>query len=223
MPDMPGLVARPRFMRLHDDYLNQSREHRRQFAYLLLCGDPLAGVFRQLGVGGAADWRHLEREFYAETGSLAYWPYDRWGYLGNKQEILRQGLLEAVRVAERLAESKMTRQNFRRPVAPDPVPRRLETWWLCSGNRFEVDVLDGDNQVTMMILTPAMPDLPDKRKVKLEHDGFVWTVAHEDVITHYLGQYRSDQSRYPSVKQPYKVSKGAKDRRNLRRINKFSE
>ena len=26
MPDMPGLIARPRFMRLHDEYLNASRD-----------------------------------------------------------------------------------------------------------------------------------------------------------------------------------------------------
>lgn len=29
MPDMPGLVARPRFMQVHDAYLNESTETRR--------------------------------------------------------------------------------------------------------------------------------------------------------------------------------------------------
>jgi hypothetical protein len=211
-------------MRLHDAYLNDSTENRRKFALGLLSGDPLAGIYRHLGIGNAKDWRHLEREYYAEDGALAYWPENRWGYLGNKQEILRQGALEAIRVAERLPESKMTRQNFKKPVPPTPVERRLETWWMCSGSRFEVNVLDGENQVTMMILTPAMPpDLADSRKVKLEKDGFVWTVGHKDVLKRYLNEYPAGQSRYPTLKDSYKVSKGAKDRKDLRRINKFQE
>lgn len=223
MPDMPGLVARPRFMRVHDAYLNDSTEHRRKFALSLLAGDPLAGIYRHLGIGKAADWRHLEREFYAEDGALAYWPNNRWGYLGNKQGILRQGILETLRVAEGLAESKMTRQHFRKTVPPKPVRRRIETWWLCSGSRFEVNVLDGENQVTMMILTPAMPDLPDNRKVKLEKDGIIWTVGHKDVLKRYLSEYPAGQKRYPTLKEPYNVSRGAKDRKDLRRINKFQE
>jgi hypothetical protein len=235
MPDMPGLVARPRFMRLHDEYLNESTENRRRFGLGLLSGDPLAGIYRQLGIGNAPDWRHLEREFYAEEGLLAYWPYNRFGYLGNKQEILRQGTLEAIRVADGLPASKMTRQYFNKPVTPGPVDRRLETWWMCSGNRFEVNVLDGDVQVTMMILTPAMPPLPDSRKVKLEQDGDIWTVGHKDVLSRYLSEYRADQTRYPTLEQPYKTnrtskssnisdtSQGAKERKDLRRINKFRE
>lgn len=223
MPDMPGLVARPKFMRLHDAYLNDSTENRRKFAYGLLCGDPIAGIYRQLGIGSAKDWRHLEREFYGEDGALAYWPYNRWGYLGNKQEILRQGALEAIRVAERLPASRMTRQNFRTPVEPKPVKRYIETWWMCSGNRFEVNVLDGDHQVTMMILTPGMPNLSDNRKVKLEKDGFVWTVAHKDVLKRYLSEYPAGQSRYPKLQDPYPISKGAKERKDLGRINKFQE
>ncbi len=224
MPDMPGLVARPRFLRLHDDYLNQSIETRRRFALGLLAGDPLAGVYRHLGIGKAADWRHLEREYYAEDGPLAYWPYNRFGYLGNKQEILRQGVLETIRVADGLAESKMTRSHFKTPLPPDPVSRRIESWWMCSGNRFEVNVLDGDAQVTMMILTPAMPSLPDSRKPKLEHPGDIWTVGHKNVLQGYLGEYRKDQTNYPALQQPYKISKGGgKDRRDLRRINKFEE
>lgn len=223
MPDMPGLIARPRFMRLHDDYLNDSVENRRRFGLGLLAGDPIAGIYRHLGIGQAKDWRHLEREFYAEEGALAYWPYNRWGYLGNKQEILRQGAIETIRVAEGLPESKMTRQHFSRPWTPGPVRHRVETWWMCSGNRFQVDVLKGDAQVTMMILTPHMPPLPDSRKVKLEHDGFIWTVAHKEVLTGYLGQYRSDQSRYPKLKDAYKASRGARDRKNLGRLAKFSE
>lgn len=223
MPDMPGLIARPRFMRLHDEYLNGSTENRRRFALGLLAGDPIAGIYRHLRIGNAADWRHLEREFYAEEGPLAYWPCNRFGYLGNKQEILRQGALDALRVAEGLPESKMTRAHFNRPGSAHPVGRRLETWWMCSGNRFEVNVLDGDVQVTMMILTPAMPALPDKRKVKLENDGFIWTTGHKDVLARYVGEYRSDQTRYPTLKQPYRISRGSRERRDLRRIEKFSE
>jgi hypothetical protein len=105
MPDMPGHIARPRFLRLHDEYLNGSRENRRRFGLGLLSGDPLAGVYRHLRIGTAADWRHLEREFYAEEGHLAYWPYNRYGFLGNKQEILRQGALETIRVVEGLPAS----------------------------------------------------------------------------------------------------------------------
>ncbi len=117
----------------------------------------------------------------------------------------------------------MTRAHFNKPVPSRPVDRRMETWWMCSGNRFEVNVLDGDVQVTMMILTPAMPALPDKRKVKLENDGFIWTTGHKDVLARYLSEYRSDQSRYPTLEQPYRISRGARERRDLRRINKFSE
>lgn len=223
MPDMPGLVARPRFMQLHDEYLNESTETRRKFALGLLSGDPLAGIYRQLGVGRAPDWRHLEREFYAEDGPLAYWPDNRWGYLGNKQEILRQGALEAIRVAEGLPESKMTRRHFARSGPEKPVKQRLETWWLCSGNRFEVNILKGEVQVMMMILTPGMPNLPDSRKVKLESDGFIWTVGHKDVLKRYIGEYPAGQTRYPTLKQPYRISKGDRDRRDLRRINKFQE
>ncbi len=223
MPDMPGLIARPRFMRLHDQYLNAGTDNRRRFALELLSGRPLARVYQDLGIGTAADRRHLEREFYAEEGPLAYWPYDRYGYLGNKQEILRQGLLETVRVVEGLPASSMTRQHFKRPQGDEPVSRRLETWWMCSGNRFEVNVLDGDSQVTMMILTPASPPLPDKRKAKLEHDGFIWTIGHKDVLSSYLGQYRSDQTRYPTLEPAYKVSGSTVGRRDLRRINKFTE
>jgi hypothetical protein len=223
MPDMPGLIARPRFLRLHDDYLNGSTENRRRFGLALLAGDSLAGVYRHLGIGNAPDWRHLEREFYAEEGPLAYWPHNRFGYLGNKQEILRQGVLEAIRLAEGLPESKMARQYFRKAATTAAVGRRLESWWMCSGNRFEVNVLDGDTQVTMMILTPAMPSLPDSRKVKLEHDGDIWTMGHKDVLAKYLGEYRTDQQRYPTLLPAYKTAKGAKERRELRRINKFRE
>lgn len=223
MPDMPGLIARPRFMRLHDEYLNHSVENRRRFGLGLLAGDPIAGVYRHLGVGKAPDWRHLEREFYAEDGALAYWPYNRYGYLGNKQEILRQGALEAIRVAQRLPESKITRAHFNKRWPDAPVERRLETWWMCSGNRFEVNVLDGDSQVTMMILTPAMPTLPDSRKEKLENDGFIWTVGNKSVLSGYIGEYRQDQSRYPTLKPPYKISRGAQERKDLGRINKFTE
>lgn len=223
MPDMPGLIARPRFMRLHDDYLNGGTENRRRFALALLSGEPIAGIYRQLKIGSAPDWRHLEREFYAENGALAYWPFDRYGYLGNKEEILRQGALETLRVVDNLPEAKMTRQYFNKPGADEPVRRRVETWWMCSGNRFEVNVLDGDSQVTMMILTPGMPALPDNRKVKLENDGFIWTVAHKDVLSRYLGEYRGDQARYPTVKQPYRISQGSRQRSELGRINKFTE
>jgi hypothetical protein len=219
-------------MRLHDEYLNASTENRRRFALGLLSGDSIAGVYRELGIGKAPDWRHLEREFYAEEGPLAYWPYNRFGYLGNKQEILRQGALEAIRVADGLPASNMTRQYFNKPGTACPVDRHLETWWMCSGNRFEVNVLDGDIQVTMMILTPAMPPLPDSRKVKLEKDGDIWTVGHKDVLSRYLSEYRADQTRYPTLEQPYKTSntssksnasQGAKERKDLRRINKFRE
>jgi hypothetical protein len=223
MPDMPGLVARPRFLRLHDDYLNQSIETRRCFTLGLLTGDPLAGIYRHLRIGAAADWRHLEREFYAEDGPLAYWPYDRYGYLGNKQEILRQGALETIRAADGLPDSKMIRSNFNKPLPPDPVARRIESWWMCSGNRFEVNVCNGDTQTTMLILTPAMPKLPDNRKPKLEDDGYIWTVGHKDVLAGYIDEYRKDQSRYPALKKAYKISRGAKERRDLRRIEKFQE
>lgn len=224
MPDMPGLIARPRFMRLHDEYLNASRDNRRRFGLLLLAGDPLADVYKQLGIGKSGDWRHLEREFYAEEGLLAYWPSNRYGYLGNKQEILRQGLLETIRVAEDLPEDRITRQHFKNPWPDQDVKRHLETWWLCSGNRFEVNVLDGEGRLIMMILTPAMPELPDSRKPKLENDGVIWTVAHKDVLTRYLNEYRQDQSRYPSIRDPYKVAGTAgRDARDLRRINKLDE
>jgi len=223
MPDMPGLIARPRFMQLHDIYWNESTETRRLFALGLLSGDDVADVYRKLKIGASVDWRHMQREFYAEEGPLAYWPYDRYGYLGNKQEILRQGALEAIRVAERLPDSKITRQHFRKASPAEPVKRRLETWWVCSGSRFEINVLDGDTQTTMMILTPAMPVLPDKRKPILEHDGFIWTVGQKDVLQGYLGEYRSDQTRYPTLKQPYKVPRRAQASRELRRMNKFQE
>ena len=119
----------------------------------------------------------------------------------------------------------MTRQHFRKPWEDDlDVGRLLETWWLCSGNRFEVNVLDGDGQLIMMILTPAMPELPDSRKPKLESDGIIWTVAHKDVLSRYLGEYRKDQSRFPALRDPHKVSGPAGRRgRDLRRINKFDE
>jgi hypothetical protein len=224
MPDMPGHIARPRFLNLHDQYLNGSTENRRRFGLGLLSGDPLAGVYRHLGIGKAPDWRHLEREFYAEEGHLAYWPYNRFGYLGNKQEILRQGVLEAIRVAEGLPESKMTRQHFKKECAAEEVERRLESWWICMGHCFEVHVLDGENQVTMIILTPPMPHLPDERKVKLEQDGFIWTIGDKHPLMHYRSEYRVDQSRYPAVLPPYKVSGAAgKNARDLRRLNKFQE
>lgn len=223
MPDMPGLVSRPKLMRLHDSFLNESRENRRKFGLGLLAGDPLVGVYRHLRIGAAPDWRHLEREFYAEDGPLAYWPDNRWGYLGNKEEILRQGILETIRVVEGLSEAKMTRRHFARPWPDVPVERALETWWMCSGSRFEVNVLDGDSQVTMMLLTPAMPELPDSRKVKLENPGFIWTVGHKDRLASYLADYPK-QDKYPSLKQPYRVARGnAKARKELRRINKFQE
>lgn len=223
MPDMPGLIARPRFIRLHDDYVNASTENRRLMGLGLLAGHTLADVYKSLGIGNRADWRHLEREFYAEEGPLAYWPYNRYGYLGNKQEILRQGLLESIRVAERLPESRMNRRYFSRPKPADPVERPLETWWMCSGNRFEVNVLEGDRQVTMMILTPAMPSLPDSRKVKLEHPGFIWTVGHQTVLQGYRNEYPKGQTRYPTLKQAYRVARRERDWRQLRRINKFQE
>lgn len=223
MPDMPGLVARPRFLHLHDDYLNDSTENRRRFALALLSGETIADTYRRLGIGRAADWRHLEREFYAEDGPLAYWPYNRYGYLGNKHEILRQGALEAIRVVEGLPASKMTRAHFRKPCTPQPVERRLETWWICSGYGLEVDVLDGDTQVTALILTPSMPVLPDSRKPKLEKDGVIWTVAHKNVLTRYRGEYRTDQTRYPDIQDPYPVTRAPKVARELGRINKFDE
>jgi len=224
MPDMPGLIARPRFMRLHDEYLNASRENRRRLGLALLSGNSLAGVYRELGIGRAADWRHLEREFYAGEGPLAYWPDNKYGYLGSKEEILRQGILETLRLAEGLAEDQMTRQHFRKPWDGHGVERFLETWWLCSGNRFEINVLNGDGRLIMMILTPAMPELPDSRKPRLENDGIIWTVAHKDVLSRYLGEYRRDQSRYPTLRDPYRVSGAAgRQGRDLRRINKFDE
>ncbi|MAT83285.1 MAG: hypothetical protein CMQ43_12005 [Gammaproteobacteria bacterium] len=223
MPDMPGHVARPRFLELSDDYLNQSIETRRRFAAALLAGDPLAGIYRQLRIGTAADWRHLEREFYAEDGPLAYWPYNRYGYLGNKQEILRQGVLEAIRVAERLPDTSMTRSHFAKPLPPDPVGRRIETWWICSGMHFEINVCDGDAQTTMILLTPAMPFLPDSRKPKLEQDGFIWTVGHKNQLEFYLSEYRKDQDRYPTLKKAYKTGGSAKERKDLRRLEKFQD
>jgi hypothetical protein len=223
MPDMPGHIARPRFLGVHDQYLNGSTENRRRFGLGLLSGDSLAGIYRQLGIGSAPDWRHLEREFYAEEGPLAYWPYNQFGYLGNKEEILRQGVLEAIRVAQRLPESKITRAHFRKPWPDEAVERRLESWWICAGHSFEVHVLEGEGQVTMIIMTPPMPFLPDSRKVKLEKDGFIWTVGHKDVLAVYRSEYRADQSRYPTLKQPYKTAKGNRKSRDLRRLPKFQE
>jgi hypothetical protein len=224
MPDMPGHIARPRFLRLHDEYLNGSRENRRRFGLGLLSGDPLAGVYRHLRIGTAADWRHLEREFYAEEGHLAYWPYNRYGFLGNKQEILRQGALETIRVVEGLPASKITRAYFKQPWPDEPVTRRLESWWVCMGHHsFEIDVLNGDVQTTMIIMTPAMPFLPDNRKPKLEKDGFIWTVGDRHVLEEYLGEYREDQSRYPVLEPAYKVTgHGSKDH-HLRRLEKLTE
>ena len=223
MPDMPGLIARPTFLRLHDQFLNGSTENRRRFGHALFSGQDLADAYASLRIGTAADRRHLAREFYAEEGPLAYWPYDRYGYLGNKQEILRQGVLEAIRVAQGLSESRMTRRHFSRPWPDEPVPRRLESWWMCSGNRFEVNVLDGDTQVTMMILTPAMPALPDSRKPKLEHDGFIWTVALRRVLQGYIAEYPAGQTRYPTLKPAYVVTRRKRLSKLLGRINKFQE
>jgi hypothetical protein len=207
MPDMPGHIARPRFLRLHDAYLNESREHRRRFGQALFAGDSLADAYRHLRIGSSADWRHLEREFYADEEPLAYWPYNRFGFLGNKQEILRQGALEAIRVAEGLSASQMTRRYFDKPWPDEPPARRLESWWVCMGDHcFEIDVLDGELQVTMMIMTPRMPFLPDKRKPKLEKDGFIWTVAHRHLLEEYLGEYRKDQDRYPKIEPVYRIA-----------------
>lgn len=208
MPDMPGHIARPRFLRLHDAFLNQSRENRRRFGQALFSGISLADVYRQLRIGTSADWRHLEREYYADEGPLAYWPYNRFGFLGNKQEILRQGALETIRVVEGLTDAQMTRSYFNRPWPDEPPARELESWWVCMGDHcFEIDVLDGERQVTMMIMTPRMPFLPDNRKPKLEKDGFVWTVAHRHMLEEYLGEYRKDQSRYPEIKPAYKIAR----------------
>lgn len=223
MPDMPGLIARPHFLRLHDDFMNASRENRRQMALGLLSGESLADVFKSLRLGNRRDWQHLEREFYAEEGPLAYWPYNRYGFLGNKQEILRQGLLETIRVAEQLPETRINRRHLSRPWPADPVVRPLETWWMCSGTRFEVNVLDGDRQVTIMILTPAMPKLPDSRKVKLENPGFIWTVGQRAVLQGYRDEYPAGQTRYPTLKQAYRVARRQRQWRELRRLNKFQE
>lgn len=208
MPDMPGHIARPRFLRAHDDFLNESRKNRRRFGEKLLSGLSLADAYRELRIGTSADWRHLEREFYADDGPLAYWPYNRFGFLGNKEEILRQGALETIRVAEGLSASQMTFRHFEHPWPKEhePPARAIESWWVCMGDHcFEIDVLDGARQVTMMIMTPRMPFLPDKRKPKLEKDGFIWTVAHRHLLEEYLGEYRKDQSRYPKIKPVYRI------------------
>ena len=223
MPDMPGNIARPKFMRAVDAHLNDSVKARHDFAHDLLSGASLRQACENAAIGEQQDWQHLELEYYAEESPLAYWPTSQWPDIGNKQEVIRQGLLEAIRVAEGLEPDEVTPGQFDdQQGAGKPVKRNIEMWWCCAGHHFEVNVLDGANQVTMVILTPSMPTLPDDRKVKLEKDGFIWIVGHKDELQGYIDTYPA-QDRLPELQPVYPIPGREAENEPLRRLNKFTE
>jgi hypothetical protein len=190
----------------------------------LFVGTGLREIFRRFKIGDRKDWQHAQREFYGEKPPLAFWPERRGKYYtGDKEEILRQGFLESIRVAEGLGARQMRIDNFAKKRTARRVKRRIEMWWVCSGySGFEVNVLNGEAQVTMLILTPAMPPLPDVRKAKLERPGIIWTVASRETLQSYVDYYRKDQKRYPKISPAYSAGDDEEEA-ELGRLEKLSE
>jgi hypothetical protein len=229
MVQMPGNVARPEFAIKNDEMMNKTNAGRRALALSLLNEPSLVKVYEGTGTQGERD--HMVRHFFGgqrryEDGKMgAYWPDDRWGYLGNKVEIMRHGLLEAIRVAQGLDRGQMTPEGVGSYIANDAeVPLKpVETLWICAGSHFEVVIHEGDYQVTMLLLTPSMPDIPDAEKADLEVIGKIWTVGLCYELEHHKEYYKKGAPNIPELEDVPEVLGREDESKLIKVINKRGE
>ncbi len=232
MPQMPGNTARPSFAIEYDQYQNASMSNRRNLMLALLTKPTLREVFESQNIGKKFEHAHLERHFYGDKNKYdyddgkrgGYWPGNQWGYLGNKEEILRQAHIESIRAAEGLTREQVTVEGVEKaiPDTKDPVTLPIETHWVCAGCYFELVVHTGSYQVSTIILTPALPDLADDEKDDLELEGPVWTVGHQDQLAIHLAYYKESGKNKPTIDPVYPVA-GQKPDPYVRIINKRRE
>ena len=239
MPDMPGNFAQPQFLIAVDNAANYSVGRRNKFMRLLLQGASWMDILEALDIGTAALREHVTTDFLGDDlDAGAYWPSNRWGYLGDKSEIVRQGAIEAIRLASDLdandlrvlAEGGAAAVADRFPEAKDAdtaqVEKKIDSWWMCAGHHFEVVVADRDTHVNIFILTPSVPDLPDERKVRLVKPSHIWFIGHQDQLAAYRQYYRRvdrDAGDRPELDPAYHNPADPNLSRVLRIMNKWGE
>lgn len=209
---MPGNIARNQVLRSLDEQLNDATK-RVQHYRLRLQGTPIWDIAVEMGYADADTAEHLKTHYYG-TGTQAYWPAEEWPDIGDKEEIVRLGYMRAIETAGvNLNDSDL-----------DWVPRNdngdainadgevihghelaIASYWVCAGSHFEVSVSRTDEQVTLLILTPSLPALPERRRMRLPRPDDTWVVAPSSKVYGYVREFRVDQllSDDPSEKPHY--------------------
>ena len=204
MTNMPGNIARSAFMKEVDDAGTARWGVRRKYALGLLMGHDFQKVYEDCGVALQSDHKHMQRHFLGEKREDdAYWPDDQWGYLGNKQEIIRIGALEAIRVAHGMTREDMVPENFKDPSGDnEPSGVVIETVWICAGHHFECCVveLEPGERVLRVFLTPSFPDIPDDKKPAMtDQNHTITVVGHQREMRAYQDYYPDHQDRIPPL------------------------
>ncbi len=230
MTSMPGNIARPAFMKEIDDASAASWGFRRKYTLGLLAGDDFKKIFRDCDIGSTEDREQTQRHFMGESRSKnAYWPDDQWGYLGVKQEIVRIGFLEAIRIAHGYERADMVAANFKDPSDDNKESGCLiDTVWICAGHYFECCIVEIEpkQRVLHVILTPSFPDIPDDQKPIMTEKGPITVIGHERSIKGYQDYYPERQDPIPPlipVTDFYDIPKRKTDLEELSLFDKWVE
>lgn len=209
---MPGHISRNKVLRDLDTQLNDPAQ-RIEHYHLRLQGTPIWDIAVQMGYATQQVADHLRNHFYG-TGPNAYWPGPDWADIGDKEEIVRLGYMRAIETAGvDLNDPSITwvprngngdAINADDEVIP-PYELPIASYWICAGARFEVAISRTDAQVTLMIMTPYLPDLPERQRMRLPNPDDIHAVAVESKIYEFVREFRLDQllSSNPAEKPHY--------------------
>ena len=220
MTDMPGNLARSKIMRELDYHRNESMVFRYRLLEKMMRGVPLVQAWSQLEVGSPPMLKHVREHFFSDDRPKAYWPYDQWGYLGNKEHTTRLGTIESILVAEGLRNAKIDADGVKARLAElkrrwpdaDAVPEnKIFTVWICAGKHYESYVTEmegpdkaheyGTRTVMHVMITPSYPDSANaQRTAPLDRTSKIDVIAHERELDGYLAYYDKKKDRKPKLR-----------------------
>ena len=137
-------------------------------------GRPLCDVLVALKLLSAAQARHLDIHWLADRPP-GWWPASR-----PKGDILREGYIKALEVA----------------IAAD-LP--TSSYWVCTGEAFEVVILKSPQQVTILVATPEVPASVVPPQAQTLQD--VWVVCSADTAQELLVPYEENWMQAPDPAQ----------------------
>lgn len=149
-------------------------------------GKPITEMLLHLKLVSKGQAAHLEKHWLPDKPP-GYWPRSR-----PKGDILREGYIKALEVA----------------IAAD-VP--TSSYWICTGEAFEVMILKGAMQVTILVATPEVP--ADTVPTVAQELQDIWIVCSADTADELLQPFEENWMHAPDPKtmlKPKRTKTGAK-------------